>query len=174
MDKLFEVPETTDPKIKYAALKAGLRNEKLMMQLTKSFADQLLLLLAERFKDLSLSLALTRMTSIENAPKYLITFRDKHFERLVKEEMTPHKFMEVLRLQEPEFEPHSYTSLDQFLKEYNKEKGTEVSVLDVLRSSGYWDDSELLQKLEKDKKKNFDPVADLVYDQLWYFLDAIR
>ncbi|KAI9917277.1 hypothetical protein PsorP6_013197 [Peronosclerospora sorghi] len=128
-----------------------------MFQLTKSFADQLLHLLAERFGDLSLSVALTGIASIENTPEYLITLRKKYFKRLVDQEMTPKKFVGVLRFPMDERKKHRYTSLELFLKAYNqKNKEARVSVLDTLRYSGYWEtDDLLLKRLDYDKK--YDP-----------------
>ncbi|KAI9908150.1 hypothetical protein PsorP6_004277 [Peronosclerospora sorghi] len=145
-----------------------------MMQLTKWYPDQLFRRLANRFGELSLSLALTEMTSKENAPEYLITLRDKHFERLVEQKMTPQQFVEVFLLDVPEFKAHTYTSLDHFLKAYNaKNEEARVSVLKAQRSSGYWKtDSKLLLRLDIDKW--FDLVANLRFNDLSLLLVLTR
>ncbi|KAI9917393.1 hypothetical protein PsorP6_013228 [Peronosclerospora sorghi] len=167
IDKQFHVPETADLQTKYDALQAALfRDKKLMMQLTELYPDLLLNRLTERFDDLILSLALTEMASEKNAPKYVKTLRNKYFERLVEQEMTPKEFMGVLRLQEDEEKRNRYASLKLFLKAYNKKnKKAKVSLLDALRSSGYWESDDLLLHQLRIEKIT-DTVARQVYREL--------
>ncbi|KAI9917993.1 hypothetical protein PsorP6_013244 [Peronosclerospora sorghi] len=162
LHQVFHVPEDANLNAKYNALMRGLLfNEELIIKLTKEKPDRLFQLLTEHFDELILSIALSH----ESAPEYVKTLRDKYFKRLVKQKRMPEDFVGVLRLQDPEFEPHSYTALQHFLEAFNKKYETEVSISDALYSAGHWETFELLfHQLRSDRTK--DAVAFREYDRL--------
>ncbi|KAI9895616.1 hypothetical protein PsorP6_019545 [Peronosclerospora sorghi] len=161
-----QLPNSASLDDKVIALKNGLVDAKVLKPLAKTYPNLLLQTLGERFGEATLAAGLAGRASHPNAPKFLITFRDKQMKRLVGMGKTPGQLVSDLGLGGQITLSNSWTCLNDFLKVYNKTKWPweKVSILKALKASNNWtSDRSLLEYLESQRT---DPVARAALDKL--------
>ncbi|KAI9917332.1 hypothetical protein PsorP6_013268 [Peronosclerospora sorghi] len=167
VNNLFpQLPNSASLDDKVFALKNGLVNAKVLKPLAKTYPNLLLQTLGERFGEATLAAGLAGRASHPNAPKFLITFRDKQMKRLVGMGKTPGQLVRELGLGGSVTLSNSWTCLNDFLKVYNHGKqGSEtVSVLEALSASKNWMSDSKLWYFLGDQQSN--PVAKAALDKL--------